>query len=377
MVPSRRTRTSAPRSARSTTAGREDGRVRLQKVLAEAGIASRRACEELIVAGEVEVDGETVRTLPCLVDPAIARVEVRGVPIDIRPTSVVARTVMVFKPRGVVSTNRDPFRRRRAIDIVPHAPGERLYPVGRLDIDSSGLLLLTNDGELANRLTHPRYGVHKGYEVMVAGRLDDRALEKLHRGVFLAHRRRSGAARASAERIEVLRRDRDRSVLFIELSEGRNRQIRRMLEQLGHDVKRLRRVTLGPLRLSGLRPGEWRELSPTEAEALRRAAFGTTRKSTTAPKRASYPKPRPARRSTTDSDGPSRRRSAAGGASAGDRRTVGSATPGTPGRVVGTRAGTDRGADRGGRGGTKVAAAGRGGRSGRSGRKSNTNSGGR
>ncbi len=275
--------------------------MRLQKVLAEAGISSRRACEELILAGEVEVDGAIVRELPCLVDPHVARVSVRGVPVDIRPARVSTRTVMVFKPRGVVSTNRDPFRRRRAIDIVPHAPGERLYPVGRLDIDSSGLLLLTNDGELANRLTHPRYGVHKGYEVMVAGRLDDRSLEKLQRGVFLADRRRSGAARASAERIEVLRRDRDRSILFIELSEGRNRQIRRMLEHLGHDVKRLRRVSLGPLKLSGLKPGEWRELTPTEFASLRRTAFGSSKKSAAPPRRASYPKsrpPRPARGTT-------------------------------------------------------------------------------
>ncbi len=294
-----RTRTAAPRASAGTPAPAVDGRVRLQKVLAEAGIASRRACEELILAGEIEVDGETVRTLPCLVDPRTARIEVRGVAIDVRPSMASsARTVMVFKPRGVVSTNRDPFGRRRAIDIVPQAPCERLYPVGRLDIDSSGLLLLTNDGELANRLTHPRYGVHKGYEVMVAGRIDEEALGRLQRGVFLAHRRRAGAARAAAERIEVLRRDRDRSVLFIELSEGRNRQIRRMLEQLGHDVKRLRRVSLGPLKLSGLRPGQWRELTPAEAESLRRTAFGRSSRTASPPKRASYPKSRPARASS-------------------------------------------------------------------------------
>jgi len=334
MVPSRPTRSPSPRRSGSAKAGREDGRVRLQKVLAEAGIASRRACEELIREGEVEVDGTIVRSLPCLVDPVTARVEVRGVPVDIRPTSVSTRTVMVFKPRGVVSTNRDPFRRRRAIDIVPHAPGERLYPVGRLDIDSSGLLLLTNDGELANRLTHPRYGVHKGYEVMVAGRLDERALEKLRRGVFLADRRRNGAGRASAERIEVLRRDRDRSILFIELSEGRNRQIRRMLEHLGHDVKRLRRIGLGPLKLSGLKPGEWRELSPAETAALRRAAFGTSRKSVAAPKRASWPKSRPPR----------------------SGRVTGSAATGHVAPAKDRRAGSDAPASRGG------TATGRGGR---------------
>ncbi|MEY3024038.1 MAG: Ribosomal large subunit pseudouridine synthase, partial [Planctomycetota bacterium] len=178
----------------------------------------------------------------------------------------------VFKPRGVVCTSSDPHRRRRAIDIVPLRPGERLYAVGRLDVDSSGLLLLTNDGELANRLTHPRYGVHKGYEVMVEGRIDETSVEKLKRGVFLPHRRRDGGSKASAADLKVLRRDRDRSVLYVQLSEGRNRQIRRMLERLGHEVKRLRRISMGPLTLSGLRPGQWRELLPNELEALERAA---------------------------------------------------------------------------------------------------------
>jgi 23S rRNA pseudouridine2605 synthase len=267
------------------------GRVRLQKLLADAGIASRRACEEMILAGEIEVDGETVTTLPCLVDPKAARISVRGMTLA-PPAS--SRTVMVFKPRGVVCTSSDPHRRRRAIDIVPPRPGERLYAVGRLDVDSSGLLLLTNDGELANRLTHPRYGVHKGYEVMIEGRIDETSVEKLKRGVFLPHRRREGGSKAAAADLKVLRRDRDRSVLYVQLSEGRNRQIRRMLERLGHEVKRLRRVSMGPLTLTGLRPGEWRELLPTELEALERAAFGTraSSKSAKRPKKASYPKPR-------------------------------------------------------------------------------------
>jgi 23S rRNA pseudouridine2605 synthase len=245
----------------------------------------------MILAGEIEVDGETVTTLPCLVDPKTARISVRG--MTLAPPAA-SRTVMVFKPRGVVCTSSDPHRRRRAIDIVPPRPGERLYAVGRLDVDSSGLLLLTNDGELANRLTHPRYGVHKGYEVMIEGRIDETSVEKLKRGVFLPHRRREGGSKAAAADLKVLRRDRDRSVLYVQLSEGRNRQIRRMLERLGHEVKRLRRVSMGPLTLTGLRPGEWRELLPTELEALERAAFGTraSSKSAKRPKKASYPKPR-------------------------------------------------------------------------------------
>lgn len=245
----------------------------------------------MILAGEIEVDGETVATLPCLVDPKTARISVRG--MTLAPPAA-SRTVMVFKPRGVVCTSSDPHRRRRAIDIVPHRPGERLYAVGRLDVDSSGLLLLTNDGELANRLTHPRYGVHKGYEVMVEGRIDEAAIEKLKRGVFLPHRRRDGGSKASAAELKVLRRDRDRSVLYVQLSEGRNRQIRRMLERLGHEVKRLRRISMGPLTLTGLRPGQWRELLPSELESLERAAFGTraSTKSAKGPKKASYPKAR-------------------------------------------------------------------------------------
>ena len=248
-----------------------EGLVRLQKVLAEAGVASRRACEELILAGEVEVDGEVVRELPCFVDPRTARIEVSGQRLA---APAAPRTVMIFKPRGVVSTNRDPHGRRRAIDLVPHAPGERLYPVGRLDVDSSGLLLLTNDGALANRLAHPRYGVHKGYEVLVSGRIDDAVLERLQKGVFLADRRKGRAARASASEIRVLRREGARTILYLELSEGRNRQVRRMLERFGHDVKRLRRVAMGPLQLGDLRPGEWRALTDREHAALESAAFG-------------------------------------------------------------------------------------------------------
>ncbi|MGA0174730.1 MAG: pseudouridine synthase, partial [Phycisphaerales bacterium] len=163
------------------------GRVRLQKLLADAGIASRRACEEMILAGEIEVDGETVTRLPCLVDPRTASISVRGMTLAPPATS---RTVMVFKPRGVVCTSSDPHRRRRAIDIVPLRPGERLYAVGRLDVDSSGLLLLTNDGELANALTHPRYGVEKTYRAVVKGRLDEAACEELEEGLFLAERKK-------------------------------------------------------------------------------------------------------------------------------------------------------------------------------------------
>lgn len=264
------------RSAPARAAGKaaEEGasrRVRLQKVLAEAGIASRRACEAMILEGEVEVNGEVVRTLPCLVDPRHDRIEIGGRTLGTAPPRT---TVMLFKPRGVVSTNRDPFGRRRAIDLVPAPRGRRLYPVGRLDIDSSGLLLLTDDGELANRLTHPRYGVHKVYEVGVTGRVEPETIDRLKRGLHLFDRRRGEASRTEPVEVRVLSRARDRSTLVMELAEGRNRQVRRMLERLGHKVRRLRRIRFGPLSLTGLRSGQWRPLTPVESAALERAAAG-------------------------------------------------------------------------------------------------------
>ena len=243
---------------------------RLQKVLAEAGVASRRACEELIESGQVTVNGDVVDALPAWVDPEQDRIVAEG--------RVLGRTrrnvyVMLFKPRGTVCTNHDPEGRRRAIDLVAHPGKPRLYPVGRLDVDSSGLVLLTNDGELSNRLTHPRYGVHKGYEVTVGGRLDENDVERLQSGIFLADRSRRSASRTSRSRLRIIKRDRDRTRLYMELREGRNRQIRRMLAHEGFPVKKLRRVRMGPLQLRGLAPGSWRELSAGELSSLRRAAY--------------------------------------------------------------------------------------------------------
>ena len=245
---------------------------RLQKVLAEAGIGSRRACEELIEAGEVTVNGHIVKTLPAWVDPAGDYIKVSGKLIR-RPREHIY--IMLHKPRGVVCTNRDPEGRRRAIDLVQHPAGPRLYPVGRLDVDSSGLLLLTNDGELANRITHPRYGVHKVYEVTVAGSLDEAAVKKLESGIFLSDRYttrgKKPGRKTQRSRLKLLKRGRDRTLLVMELREGRNREIRRMMLHVGHKVKKLRRVQMGPLKMSGLRAGQWRELMPTELSALKKA----------------------------------------------------------------------------------------------------------
>ena len=244
--------------------------VRLQKFLADAGVASRRRCEEMIAEGLVEVNGTLVASLPAWIDPIKDDVVADG--RRVRRDSRVAY-VLLFKPKGVVCTNSDPEGRSCAVDLVEHPSGLRLYPVGRLDMDSSGLLLMTNDGELANRLTHPRYEMHKGYEVTVAGQLSDEDLARLERGVFLSDGERGPGRKAKAGRLDVIARDRQKTILYMELFEGRNRQIRRMLLALGHPVKKLRRVKMGPLRLKGLAVGEWRDLTADELDQVRRDAF--------------------------------------------------------------------------------------------------------
>lgn len=257
-----------PKASHSfTDAGRG---VRLQKFLADCGVASRRRCEEMIAEGIVEVNGTVVDTLPAWIDPVADEVIADG--RRIRRDSRVAY-VMLFKPKGVVCTNSDPEGRPCAVDMVVHHTGLRLYPVGRLDMDSSGLLLMTNDGELANRLTHPRYEMHKGYEVTVAGHLDDAVLARLERGVFLSDGERGPGRKARAGRLDVIARDRAKTILYMELFEGRNRQIRRMLLAMGHPVKKLRRVKMGPLRLKGLAVGAWRDLTTEELDHVRRDAF--------------------------------------------------------------------------------------------------------
>lgn len=242
---------------------------RLQKVLAEAGVASRRASEELIEAGEVSVNGHVVTELPVWVDRHRDHIVVRGKRLKFPEEFVY---VMLFKPRGVVCTNDDPEGRTRAIDLIQHHSNARLFPVGRLDMESSGLLLLTNDGELANKITHPRHGVHKAYEVTVKGQVDDDALGRLESGLFLHDRRRGHGSKTSESRLTIIKRDRDRTRLLMELREGRNRQIRRMMADLGYSVRKLRRVRLGPLKLSGLKAGQWRELTTKELKALQKAA---------------------------------------------------------------------------------------------------------
>ncbi|MCY4074115.1 MAG: pseudouridine synthase [Acidobacteria bacterium] len=243
--------------------------IRLQKILSAAGRASRRAAEALIEAGRVSVNGVTVTALGSRADPARDDIRLDGRRVGL-PTS--RRYLVLNKPRGYVTTRRDPQHRKTVLDLIPDV-ADYVYPVGRLDYDSEGLLLLTNDGELAARLTHPRHGVPRVYEATVRGVPTEARLRRLAAGVPVDGRR----AAPAGVRLLVNRfaKRTDESRLRIVLREGRNRQVRRMLEAIGHPVRRLRRVEMGPLRLGRLRPGAVRELAPAEVTALRQAAGKT------------------------------------------------------------------------------------------------------
>jgi 23S rRNA pseudouridine2605 synthase len=228
-------------------------------VLAAAGVASRRQCEELIVAGRVEVDRQVVTQLGTRADPARQEIRVDGVALP-RQRRVY---YVVNKPPGVVCTTHDPAGRTRVIDLVDSH--ERLFTVGRLDRASEGLIIVTNDGELANQLTHPRYGVDKTYAVRVAGQPSAPELEQLRKGIFLAE----GPVRVAA--VQVKRRYRESTDLEIILNEGRNREIRRLLARLGHKVLTLRRIAMGSLRLGQLPLGACRKLTREELQKLERS----------------------------------------------------------------------------------------------------------
>jgi 23S rRNA pseudouridine2605 synthase len=234
------------------------GRMRLQKFLSDAGVASRRHAEEMILEGHVLVNDRIVAALPAFVDPQQDVVVVDGDVVRLQPPIYF----LVHKPAGVVCTNRDPSGRTRAIDLLPPLK-QRLFPVGRLDEDSSGLLLMTNDGELAERITHPRFGIPKVYRAEVRGRVPADLREQMKRGVHLS----DGLARASE--VDVVRVSNEGSILHITLREGRNRQVRRMLARLGFPVRKLKRLEIGPLSLKGLPVGGARRLTPDEVRVLR------------------------------------------------------------------------------------------------------------
>ncbi len=243
---------------------------RLQRVMASGGIASRRKCEEMIESGEVKVNGIVINFLPAWIDPKTDRITIADRKLNLHADNVY---VMYYKPRGIVCTMVDPEGRPCIGDIVKHPTGTRIFPIGRLDMDSQGLLLLTNDNMLANELTHPKHKVSKTYEVTVRGKITNETLVKLQKGIYLAdahtkHDTTMKGQRATIKDIEIVRHDRDRTLLKITLTGGRNRQIRRMLAIVGHPVKRLRRTHVGPVALKGLRPGQWRDLTAKEFNAL-------------------------------------------------------------------------------------------------------------
>ena len=241
---------------------------RLQKILAHAGIASRRAAEKLIAEGRVTVNGMSVREMGTKADPARDDIRVDGRRIKGPERH---RYILLYKPPGYVTTRSDPQRRRTVMDLIGGVR-EYVYPVGRLDFDTEGLLLLTNDGDLAAMLTHPRHEVERTYEAHVAGVPADDAVDRLRRGIPLDGRRTQ-----PADVVLLNKRPSDREgILLITIREGRNRQVRRMLEAVGHPVRKLRRTKIGPISDRHLRPGEWRDLAAKEVAALRHANIAAT-----------------------------------------------------------------------------------------------------
>jgi 23S rRNA pseudouridine2605 synthase len=252
--------------------------VRLQKLLSQAGIASRRAAEKLIEEGRVSVNGRTIREMGVKADPAADDIRVDGRRLRAPERH---RYILMNKPAGVVTTRSDPQRRQTVIDLLGGVR-EYVYPVGRLDYDSEGLLLLTNDGELAARLTHPRHEVERTYEASVAGTPDMEAVEKLRRGIPLDGKRtmpadvkllsRGAVYKDAAPQKRTPSHRRVNGVLLITIREGRNRQVRRMCEAVGHPVRKLRRIRIGPISDRRLRTGEWRDLSAQEVRLLKNLA---------------------------------------------------------------------------------------------------------
>jgi len=239
--------------------------IRLQKILSQAGVASRRAAEKLIADGRVMVNGRTVSEMGIKADPGVDDIRVDGRRVK---SAARVRYILLNKPKGYITTRSDPERRRTVIDLLGGVR-EYVYPVGRLDYDSEGLLLLTNDGDLAARLTHPRHGVERTYEARVAGTPDEEALTRLRKGIPLDGHR---TLPATVVLVPPRRRDED-AVLLLTIREGRNRQVRRMCEAVGHPVQSLKRTQVGPIADRRLKPGDWRELRADEIAALKKAAL--------------------------------------------------------------------------------------------------------
>ena len=263
--------------------------VRLQKIISTAGVASRRAAEKLIVEGRVSVNGDTVRELGSKADPDSDEIRVDGRRIK---GAQRLRYFLLNKPRGYVTTRSDPEKRKTVIDLL-HGVREYVYPVGRLDFDSEGLLILTNDGELAATLTHPRHEVERVYEAQVLGVPDAHDIDRLSRGIVIEGRRTSPAHVELAGR----RAEGDTSVLRVTIHEGRTRQVRKMCDAIGHPVRALRRVRIGPIVDKNLRLGSYRELTPDEVRRLKHSARKPSAQGTPrAPSTSAVPTPSNRRR---------------------------------------------------------------------------------
>jgi len=239
---------------------------RLQKILASAGAGSRRKCEELILNGVVQVNGKAVIELPTFVDPQEDIITVNGK--KIRPEKKVY--FLLNKPKAVICTNSDPLGRKKAIDFIPVR--ERIFCAGRLDADTTGIIILTNDSELANKLTHPRYGVSKTYVAKIKGRINNESVEKLKKGIWLAEGKTSGGA------VKILNRGHEESLVEITIREGLNRQVRRMLAKLGLSVLALKRTRIDNLTTQGLGIGKFRTLTEAEIAYLCRQASPSGKK---------------------------------------------------------------------------------------------------
>jgi 23S rRNA pseudouridine2605 synthase len=277
---------------------------RLQRFLADCGIASRRQCEEMILAGRVQVNGEVRTTMPVMVQPEtdIITVDDERVGQPAAVPEVLKEQDRVYfllnKPKGILVTNADPSNRKTVSELMTGVK-ERVFPVGRLDMDSRGALIMTNDGELANRLTHPRFGIEKTYIIEVDGRLGHAEIEKLKRGMWLGPERPGGGAPATAStsghgprgiktdrfHIKLIGRERGRTIMEVRLSEAKNREIRRVMARIGHNVRDLNRVAIaGKITLKGLDVGAYRRLTEAEVKWLYRASspeFHASQKSST------------------------------------------------------------------------------------------------
>jgi 23S rRNA pseudouridine2605 synthase len=231
--------------------------VRLQKYLADAGVASRRAGEQIILAGRVAVNGQPVQTLGAKVEPGRDHVTVDGQPLRVKRKVYLA----LNKPRGLVCSRKDEQGRPTIYDLLPREWGH-LHSVGRLDFNSEGLLFLTNDGEFSLRLTHPRYGVHKKYVATVQGRVEEDLVRRFIHGVWYE------GEKFKAEKAQLVSASGSQSIVELDLAEGKYREVRRLFESQGRTVKKLQRIQIGKIKLGELRPGKWRILTPTEIKSL-------------------------------------------------------------------------------------------------------------